>query len=268
MRLAALLLLFTPFLGTAQRPQVPSKLTFAGIELRIQANARAEIQRDVDALTHSPKYYKIKADRAAQYFPIIERIFREEGLPEDFKYLVLQESALIPDAVSTSNAVGFWQFKKASGGEMGLRMDRQVDERMNIVSSSRAAAGYLQKNNYYFNNWVIALQAYQMGAGAAIDAVGEKYNGAKRMTIDKGTYWYVKKFLAHLVAFQDVATQPGFLKEFDQGRLSLEQELKNLYHEIKFDCEELYSKSIDPTSGSIHLPLTLTWNISPLHLVS
>jgi hypothetical protein len=68
--------------------------------------------------------------------------------------MLLQESALIPDAVSTSKAVGFWQFKDFTAIEMGLRVDREVDERMNIASSSRAAARYLKKNNTFFNNWL------------------------------------------------------------------------------------------------------------------
>ena len=57
---------------------------------------------------------------------------------------------------------------------MGLRVDDQVDERMNIASASRAAARYLKQCNHYFNNWVYALQAYQMGAGGVMRAVGER----------------------------------------------------------------------------------------------
>src|SRR5688572_16134864 len=111
----------------AQPPQVPSRMDFAGITLIIHDDARREIQADVDALTKSPKHYNIKVERAKSYFPIIEKVFAEEQLPDDFKYLSLQESALIADAVSTSNAVGFWQFKDFTAIEMGLRVDREVD---------------------------------------------------------------------------------------------------------------------------------------------
>jgi membrane-bound lytic murein transglycosylase D len=92
---------------------------------------------------------------------------------------------------------------------MGLRVDRHVDERMNIVSSTRAAARYIKKNNYYFNNWLYALQAYQMGAGGAMKAVGEGKPGAKHMEITSKTYWYVKKFLAHKIAFESAVAGPG-----------------------------------------------------------
>jgi membrane-bound lytic murein transglycosylase D len=177
--------------------------------LVIRDDARAEIQKDVNLLTQSPKYFEVKAERARTYFPIIERIFAEERVPEDFKFLVLQESALVADAVSVSNAVGFWQFKDFTAREMGLRVDNQVDERMNIVSSTRGAAKYIKQNNFMFNNWVYALQSYQMGAGGVRRVVGDDVNGSRHMEITADTYWYVKKFLAHKIAFQDaVETDP------------------------------------------------------------
>ncbi|QOI97380.1 MAG: LysM peptidoglycan-binding domain-containing protein [Flammeovirgaceae bacterium] len=203
-RLTALLLV--PVLSTAQSPQVPHKMQVAGITLSIRDDARREIQKDVDALTQYPKYFDVKVERAKTYFPIIEQIFKDERVPDDFKYLVLQESALIADAVSVSNAVGFWQFKDFTATEMGLRVDNEVDERMNIVSSTRAAARYLKKNNYYFNNWLYALQAYQMGAGAVQRTYTDYESGARHMEITSNTYWYVKKFLAHKVAFEGAVT--------------------------------------------------------------
>lgn len=202
-------LLAIPLWGAAQSPQVPHKLQFAGMTLTIRDDARREIQADVDALTRSPRHFNIKVERAKTYFPIIEKVFAEENLPDDFKYLVLQESALIPDAVSVSQAVGFWQFKDFTATEMGLRVDRHVDERMNIVSSTRAAARYLKKNNYYFNNWLYALQAYQMGPGGAMKAVGEGKPGARHMDITSKTYWYVKKYLAHKIAFEGAVNSAG-----------------------------------------------------------
>ena len=191
--------------GQAQTPTVPDKISFAGMILTIRDDAREEIQKDVDMLTRSPKYFEAKAERARTYFPIIERIFAEERVPEDFKFLALQESALIADAISVSDAVGFWQFKDYTAREMGLRVDNQVDERMNIVSSTRGAARYIKQSNFMFNNWVYALQSYQMGAGGVRRAVGEEIDGARHMDITSETYWYVKKFLAHKVAFQDAA---------------------------------------------------------------
>ncbi len=203
MKLFAPALIFCGAAAFGQSPQVPHKMQFAGMTLSIRDDARREIQTDVDALTQSPKYFGMKAERARTYFPIIEKIFAEERLPLDFKYLALQESALVPDAVSSSNAVGFWQFKDFTAREMGLRVDEEIDERMNIASASLGAARYLKQCNHYFNNWVYALQAYQMGAGGVMRAVGDQGNGSRHMEITSDTYWYVKKFLAHKVAFED-----------------------------------------------------------------
>ncbi len=241
MKLFAPALIFcgAAFVGFGQSPQVPHKLQFAGMTLTLRDDARREIQTDVDALTRSPKYFGIKAERAKTYFPIIEAAFAEERLPDDFKYLALQESALVPDAVSTSNAVGFWQFKAEAAAEMGLRVDREVDERMNIASASRAAARYLKRNNHYFNNWVYALQAYNMGAGGVMRAVGDKDLGTRHMEINSETHWYVKKYLAHKVAFEGVSGQPqvSVLAFRDAGGKTLEE----ISRSVSADVESIRS---------------------------
>ncbi len=203
MRLLAPALIFCGAAAFGQSPQVPHKMHFAGMTLTIRDDARRDIQKDVDLLTKSPKYFGIKVERARTYFPIIERVFAEERLPDDFKYLALQESALIPDAVSSSNAVGFWQFKEQTAHEVGLRVDADIDERMHIEAASHGAARYLKKCNHYFNNWLFALQAYQMGAGDVMRSVGEQDLGTRHMEITPDTYWYVRKYIAHKVAFED-----------------------------------------------------------------
>src|SRR5688572_8434543 len=142
MRFFATALIFCGVASVAQTPQVPHKMHFGGMTLNIHADARAEIQKDVDRLHSSPRYFNLMVERAKTYFPIIERTFKEERVPDDLKYLALQESALISNAVSTSNAVGYWQFKAETAKEMGLLVNNRVDERMNIVAASRGAAKY------------------------------------------------------------------------------------------------------------------------------
>src|SRR5690606_41506379 len=91
-------LLAIPLWSAAQSPQVPHKMQFSGMTLTIRDDARREIQADVDALTRSPRHFNIKVERARTYFPIIEKVIAEENLPDDYKYLVVQESPLLPDA--------------------------------------------------------------------------------------------------------------------------------------------------------------------------
>lgn len=239
--LLSLFWLLTSFYAvSAQGPVVPERMQFADIKLKITEGARKEIQTDVDDLTQSTRYFEAKVERARMYFPVIERILSEENVPDDIKYLVIQESALIPDAVSVSDAVGFWQFKDFTAAEMGLRVDNHVDERMNIVSSTRAAAKYFKKNNFYFDNWLFALQSYQMGAGGVLKKENNKYFGAKSMTITKGTYWYIKKYLAHRIAFEDALQKhhPSkiLLKEYI---VSNSKTLSAISREFNVDKEEL-----------------------------
>lgn len=187
----------------AQIPQVPAEMEFADLIVRINPQARREIQLDVDAQFRNPSYLRIKQDRVDLYMPTIERILRENGAPDDLKYLVIQESSLISDAVSTSNAVGFWQFKQGTAEEVFMRVDRQIDERKNIASSTKGAALYLKKHNQTFDNWMCALVSYQMGLGGAKRYFGDQYNGKRVIDVNRNTHWYFKKFLAHKVAFQD-----------------------------------------------------------------
>ncbi|HCM77153.1 MAG TPA: hypothetical protein DIS90_12270 [Cytophagales bacterium] len=224
---AAALFLLGAAVSYSQTPEVPHKMQFAGMSLTIKEDSRREIQKDVDALTQHPYYFNMKVERAKTYFPIIEKIFLEERLPDDFKYLALQESALIADAVSTSDAVGFWQFKDFTAEEMGMRVDKEVDERMNLISATRGAARYLKQNNFYFNNWIYALQAYQMGAGGTRRAIGDKHNGARHMEINSDTYWYVKKYLAHKVAFENALNGEPQLKliSYETGNKTSLQEI-------------------------------------------
>jgi membrane-bound lytic murein transglycosylase D len=187
----------------AQTPIVPEQMEFAGIALTIREDARKEIQKDVNMLTQHAGYFSVKTTRAKMYFPIIEKILEEAGIPSDFKFLALQESSLVSDAVSSSNAVGFWQFKDFTAMEMGLRVDERVDERMNVIAASKGAAKYLNKNNQQFSNWIHTLQSYQMGVGGVKKALPELQIGATQMEVTSNTYWYVKRFLAHKIAFEN-----------------------------------------------------------------
>ncbi|WP_215226069.1 LysM peptidoglycan-binding domain-containing protein [Echinicola shivajiensis] len=216
----------------AQAPRVPSTIQFAGMTLQLNDQAQRDIQLDVDALCRSERFFNMKLERVNLYMPIIEKVLYEQGAPDDLKYLVIQESGLIPDAVSTSNAVGFWQFKKGTAHEVFLQVDNQIDERKNIVASTRGAATYLKKHNNYFDNWVCALVSYQMGLGGAKNYFGSKYNGHTSMKITKSTHWYFKKYLAHKIAFENSIgkfTSNRYLKEVSvQGPTTVKALSKNI----------------------------------------
>ncbi len=188
--------------------QVPANVEIAGMKLKITPEAQREIQKDIDALRASEKYFNIKLDRANLYFPLIEKVLKEEGVPDDIKYLSLQESALISDQVSSSDAVGYWQFKDFTAREMGMRVDSKVDERKNVVSSTYGAAKYMRKNNFMLKNWIYAVNAYMTGPGGVRPYIDEEGIGADKLTITHKTHWYVKRFIAHVIAFREDVGRP------------------------------------------------------------
>jgi len=217
----------------SQKYEVPDEIMFAGIELHIDRSGREEIQKYVNQLTLNQTYHQKYVDLANIHFPIIEEVFKEENLPFDFKYLIIQESAFKGDVVSKSNAVGYWQMKEASATEVGLRVDDHVDERKNIVSSSHAAAKYLTKNNDKLRNWVYALLSYYLGPKGVLSEVKSKYLGATTMDIDKNTHWYILKCIAHKIAFEnDVKTSNSSTKliaDYNWGGKTIKHAAKK-YH--------------------------------------
>ena len=189
--------------GSAQQlVQIPERLKVADMELEIREGAKPILEGYVNKLVGNNRYFRQMVDRADAYLPIVERIFQEEGLPSDFRYLVIQESSLVSYLVSTSNAVGYWQFKRETALEMGLRVDEEIDERMSIVPSSRSAARYLIRHNQFMQNWVYSLLAYYAGLGGAKALINPEKIGSKTLEIDENTHWYILKFLAHKIAFE------------------------------------------------------------------
>ena len=181
--------------------KVPSKILIGKLHININEHAKKQIQKDINRLTRHPASYQILVDRMNLYFPIIERVFKDYNIPDEIKYLIIQESALVADAVSVSNAVGFWQLKDFTARELGLRVDRKIDERLNIVSSTISAAKYLNSHNKLFNNWIYSITAYNTGRTGALPYTHKSKFGAKHMTINNKTHWYVKKFIAYYLAF-------------------------------------------------------------------
>ncbi|GAB3750719.1 lytic transglycosylase domain-containing protein [Spirosoma pomorum] len=196
-----LLLGFTSLAQTA--PTVPEQVTFADISVRLDNDARRLIQQDVNALLANRQYWSAKLDRVALYFPMIETILLEEGVPVDFKYLAVQESSLTPDAVSSSMAVGYWQFKRETATDYGLRVDDIVDERKSIIASSRAAAKYFKKSNTQFNNWIASLYSYYLGASGISRLIPPDWSYAREVTLDGRTDRYILRFFAHKIAVEN-----------------------------------------------------------------
>ena len=134
------------------------------------------------------------------YFPIFEEVFDYYGVPYELKYLSVIESALNPRAVSRVGAVGAWQFMYSTGRYYGLTINSLVDERRDPVASTRAAARYLVDLYRIYNDWTLALAAYNCGPGNVNKAI--RRSGGRRnfweiyYYLPRETRGYVPAFIA------------------------------------------------------------------------
>ena len=142
---------------------IAENLEFAGEPVPIESpDIRERMDRELLVNTYWQSNGLLLIKRANKYFPIIEPILAEYGVPDDFKYLAVAESGLT-QAVSPAGAKGFWQFMEATGEERGLEINGNVDERYHIEKATRAAAEYLKDSKERFGSWTMAAAAYNAG---------------------------------------------------------------------------------------------------------
>lgn len=138
-------------------------------------------------LKHRTKYYPSFMARAAYYFPMIETYLDHYDIPLEMKYLALVESALKPKAKSRVGATGLWQFMYSTGKQYGLKVSSYVDERQDPVKSTIAACQYLNDLYAVFDDWNLAIAAYNSGPGNVTKAI--------RRSGGRQNYWNLRPFL-------------------------------------------------------------------------
>ncbi len=142
---------------------MPDGLNFAGEAVPVEnPDIRERMDRELLVNTYWQSNALLIFKRANKYFPTIEKILAEEGVPDDLKYLAVIESGLT-QAVSPARATGFWQILKETGREYGLEVNDNVDERYHVEKSTRAACKYLKQSKEKFGSWTAAAAAYNAG---------------------------------------------------------------------------------------------------------
>ncbi len=183
---------------------LPTSMSFAGepVPLNIpDVHERFDKELQINTYLHSSTLFLMK--RANRWLPQIDSILKHNGVPEDFKYLALIESALLND-VSPKNAVGFWQILKTSGKELGLEITKEVDERYDPIKSTQAACKYLKKAYKKFGNWTLVAASYNRGISGVGKALeNQKIESYYDLFLNDETSRYVFRIIAIKEIFEN-----------------------------------------------------------------
>jgi len=154
----------------------------------LEYNGRVKAYLDKYISKNYKPYMEKLLGLSEYYFPIYDQIFAEQGIPEEVRYLSVVESSLNPHTVSTSGAVGPWQFVYGTAKGYNLTMDSNFDERKDVYSTTYAVSSYLKEAYDEFNDWLLVLASYNCGRGCVRRAI-------IRSGLDNPNYWELSPFL-------------------------------------------------------------------------
>lgn len=145
-------------------PQVPQSFLIFGEHVDLtNYYLRERFDRELMSFCYWHSQVLLIIKRANKFFPIIEPILKEEGVPEDFKYLAVIESNLDQRALSAAKAAGMWQILATTGQENGLIVNEDVDERYNLEKATVVACRYLKRTYELTGSWALAAASYNSG---------------------------------------------------------------------------------------------------------
>ncbi len=171
---------------------------FCGINVPVdQQDIKEKLEKEVLLSLWNRPQVILWIKRASKYFPHMGKIINQAGLPDDLKYIAIVESGLRANVSSHRGAVGYWQFLRSTGKMYGLKINHTIDERRNLFKSTESACKYLAELNRQFNDWYLAVAAYNMGARELkrqikIQAGADFYS----LYLSKETQRYIFKIIA------------------------------------------------------------------------
>ncbi|WP_114782731.1 lytic transglycosylase domain-containing protein [Botryobacter ruber] len=159
------------------------------IESEIPLTFNPFVRSFIDYFTiRNRKYTRKMISRQTLYFPLFEEYLKKHNMPQELKYLSIVESGLYPKAASHAGAVGLWQFIKVTGKEYGLEQNEYIDERMDPEKATEAACRFLKRLYNRYDDWELAMAAYNCGPGNVNKAIRRAGGGKK-------TFWEIFKYL-------------------------------------------------------------------------
>lgn len=204
-------------LSYASLPRFESQIEIYGEKVDLTRYDRHErYERELTHMCYSHTNTSLIIKRANRIFPLIEPILKEEGVPEDFKYLCCIESNLDQRAVSPVKAAGLWQFMVSTGKEYGLQIDAEVDERYNIEKATRAACRYFKAAYEKYHDWHSVAASYNAGQNGMTRRFKEQEQAtALDMLVPEET----SRYMFRIMAMKAVMSDPyryGFVIYSDQ----------------------------------------------------
>jgi membrane-bound lytic murein transglycosylase D len=196
--------------GAAPRTASAGLLGSAAYDLPVEANRWVEMELQF-LTTQRHAVVGRWLERADRYEEFVRDVFARYGMPRDLHHLAMVESGYQPTVRSRAGAVGMWQFMPATGRGMGLRIDDLVDERMDPVRSTHAAARHLaQLHRHFGGNWPLAAAAYNAGTGRISRGLGRFgatnfWDLAERGDLAQETRHYVPRLYAVTIIAKDRA---------------------------------------------------------------
>lgn len=195
---------------------IPNQATFAGERVPLEfADVRESLDRELTACTYWHTQTLLIIKKSHRFFSIIEPILAQNGVPDDFKYLAITESNLVPTAVSPSKAVGLWQILEGTGKELQLEINSEVDERYHIEKSTQAACDFLKKLYERLGSWTLAAASYNRGLNGIVKQIERQgENNYYNLLLNEQTARYVFR----TIAFKTILTHPqdyGFMVRID-----------------------------------------------------
>lgn len=198
-------------------PQVPESVMFCGKQIdltRFDRHERMDRELLAFAYMHSTSIQTIK--RANRYFPVVEPILKEYGIPDDFKYLMVIESNCSPLARSHAGAAGLWQFMQTTGREYGLEVNKNIDERYHVEKATVAACKYIKAAYAKYNDWVAVAAAYNAGqARIATQLEKQQVDDMLDLYLVEETSRYVYRIIAAKIMFSNPSAFGFRLKASD-----------------------------------------------------
>lgn len=177
--------------------KIPIEMSFCKESVPLElTDIRERLDRELLVNTYWQSNMLLLIKRSNRFFPIIEKILKEEGVPEDFKYLAVIESGL-ENVRSPKGAKGIWQLMPGTAKEFGLEVNKNVDERYHLELSTRIACKYLKKAKARFGSWTLAAASYNRGMfGISNKLKTQKVDSYYDLLLGSETSRYIFRVLA------------------------------------------------------------------------